>query len=195
MREGAQQVERRSRLAICLDLPARIGHARFRREREIVDDVAAVARQFDAVALLGRRRARLGELPGDAANLHHRRAGREGEHHRHLQEHAEIVADVVGAMLGEALGAIAALQQESIASRDPPERRLQRTRLTCKNQRRKRRKLRLHVSQSPGIRIIRHLDDGLFPPAIGRPTLGHHATLQSGGFRRQEFGPNHPVKI
>ncbi len=68
--------------------------------------------------LLGRRRARLGELPGDAADLHHRRGRREGQHHRHLQEDAEEIADVVGAVLGEALGAIAALEQESLAGRD-----------------------------------------------------------------------------
>ena len=119
LREGAQQVQRRRRLPIGLDLPARIGNARFRGELDAVDDVAAIARQFDAVPLLGRRRARLGELAGDAADLHHRRAAGKGQHHRHLQEDAEEVADVVRAMFGEAFGAVAALQQEGLAGSRP----------------------------------------------------------------------------
>ena len=64
------------------------------------------------------------------------RAG-EGQHHRHLQEDAEEVADVVRAMLGEALGAIAALQQEPVTGSDGSKLLLQLARLTCKNQRRK----------------------------------------------------------
>jgi hypothetical protein len=60
-------------------------------------------------------RARLGELAGHAANLHHRLLAGEGHHHRHLQQHAEGVADVVGMELGEAFRAIATLQQERLA--------------------------------------------------------------------------------
>ena len=99
--------------------------------------------------LLGRRGARLGELAGDAADLHHRRAAGKGQHHRHLQEDAEEVADVVGAVLGEALGAVAALQQESLARGDARQRLLQLARLACKNQRRKGRKLLLDRRQAP----------------------------------------------
>ena len=172
-RERAQQVQRRRRLAIGHQLALRIGHARFRRERDVVDDVAAIARQLDAVELLGRRRARLGELPGDAADLHHRQRAGIGQHHRHLQQHAEEVADVVGAVLGEALGAVAALQQEGLAGGDPRQRLLQVARLAGKNQRRKGRKLRLDLGQGLGIRIIRHLQHRLVAPAIGRPPLGH----------------------
>ena len=117
------------------------------RELDAVDDVAAIARQLDAVALLGRRRARLGELAGDAADLHHRHCRREGQHHRHLQEHAEEVADVVGAVLGEALGAVAALEQERLAGRHPRKMLLQAARLAGKNQRRKGRELLLDVGQ------------------------------------------------
>jgi len=45
------------------------------------------------------------------------KAAPKGQHHRHLQQHAEGVADVVGAELREALGAIAALEQKSLAVR------------------------------------------------------------------------------
>ena len=47
--EGAQQVQRRRRLAVGLDQPLRVGLARFRRELHAVDDVAAIGRQGDAV--------------------------------------------------------------------------------------------------------------------------------------------------
>ena len=175
MRERAQQVQRRGGLVIGLDQPLRIGRARFLGELRAVDDVAAIARQLDAVLLLDRRRARLGELARDAADLHHRRSGREGEHHRHLQEHAEEVADRVRAVILEALGAVAALKQESIAGRDARERLLQVARLAGKHERRKRRKLRLHGVQLRGVRVFGNLDDRLAPPAFWRPTLGHDA--------------------
>ena len=87
-------------------------------EIEAVDDVAAVGRQGDAVLRLGVGRARLGELAGEPPELDHRAGGAEGQHHRHLQQHLEGVADVVGVELGEALGAVAALQQEGLAGGD-----------------------------------------------------------------------------
>ncbi len=111
--EGAQEVERRRRLAIGAHQPRRIGRARLGREGDVVDDVAAIARQLHAVLAFGRRRARLGELAGDAPELHHRAAARIGQHHGHLQENPEEIADRVGAMLGKALGAVAALQAET----------------------------------------------------------------------------------
>ncbi len=145
--EGAQQIECRRRLPIGLQLAARIGRARFRREIGAVDDVAAINRQFDAAAFLGRRGARLGELPGNAADLHHRRRGSVSQHHRHLQEQAEKIADIVGAVLGKAFGAIAALQQEHLAIGDLRQRLFEIARLAGKNQRRKSRKLRLDVGK------------------------------------------------
>ena len=92
------------------------GNARFLGELDAVDDVAAIARQLDVALLLDVGRARLGELAGDAADLDHRQLGAKGQHDGHLQEGAEEVADIVGAVLGEALGAIAALQQEALPS-------------------------------------------------------------------------------
>src|SRR6185437_6149700 len=178
LRKGAQQVQRGRRLAIGLDLPARVGHARLGREGGVVDDVAAIAWQLDAVALLDRRGARLGELAGDAADLHHRQRGRISEHDRHLQEHAEEVADVVGAVLGEALGAVAALQQESLAVGNAGELLFQAASLAGENQRRKGRELLLDVVEGPKVRVLGNLLDRLLAPAIGRPTLGHFSVLQ-----------------
>ena len=72
MRESAQQVQGRGRLMIGLDQALRVGRARAWREIRAIDDVAAIARQLDAVTLLDVRGAWLGELAGDAADLHDR---------------------------------------------------------------------------------------------------------------------------
>ncbi len=112
-------------------------------------------------------------MSGDAPDLHHRQRAGIGQHHRHLQQHPEEVADVVGAVFGETLGAIAALQQERLAFGDAPKRLFQVARLTCKNQRRKRCKLRLDIGQRPGVGIVGYLQNRLGAPAVGCPPLGH----------------------
>ena len=173
-RERAQQVERRGGLAIGLDLPSRIGLARLRRELDIVDDVAAIGRQRDAADRLDVGRARLGELPGDAPHLHDRRRRREGHHHRHLQEDAEEIPNVVCGMLGEALRAIAPLQQKGLARRRLAQRPFELARLACKNQRRIARELALHRRQRRVIGIDRGLLDRLGPPALGTPIRLRH---------------------
>src|SRR6516225_7361813 len=177
--EGAQQIERGSRMPVGLDLPDRVGPARFFVELGAVDDVATVARQLYPVPLLGWGRARLGELAGDAPNLHHRQCGAIGKHNRHLQEDAQEVADIVGADvigagLGEALGTVAALEQETLAQRDAAERRFEVARLAGKHQRREGRNLPLHGVKRRPVRVLRHLQDRLPAPTLARPTLGHH---------------------
>ncbi len=49
LREGTQQVEGRGRLGIAFQHPGGIGHTGFFGEVEAVDDIAAVAWQFDAI--------------------------------------------------------------------------------------------------------------------------------------------------
>ena len=172
--EGAQKIQRRRRLAIGFQLPARIGLARCGRELDVVDDVAAIGRQGDAIDRLVVGRAGLRELAGDTSDLHDRRRGGEGHHHRHLQEHPEEIADVVGRMFAEALGAIAALQKERIACGRLAERLLEFARFACKNQRRIAGKLALGLGQRRTIGIDRRLRDRLRPPAIRGPSLVQH---------------------
>ena len=173
MRERAQEIDGGGGLPVGFDLPARVRRARLLGEGEVVDDVAAVARQLAAVDRLGRRGTRLGELAGDPPDLHDRRGGRVREHHRHLQQHAKEVADVVGMVLGETLGAVAALQQETLARRYPAQRPLEVARLPGEHQRREGRDQRLDLVQCLPVRILRGLHDRLCAPAVGRPTLGH----------------------
>src|SRR5690242_6430774 len=87
LRECAQQIERGGRLPIRFDLPARLRTPRLFRERIIVDDIAAIARQFLAVTFFNGRGTRLGKLTGDASDLYDRRGRRVGEDDRHLQKH------------------------------------------------------------------------------------------------------------
>ncbi len=119
MREGAQQIQRRCRLPIGLDLPARIGDARFRREVVAVDDVAAIARQ-------ARRRPvfSVGEERGLANWPAMRPTFTTGEPPAKVSTTAicrktrKKSRMLFGAMFGEAFGAIAALKQEGLAGAD-----------------------------------------------------------------------------
>ncbi len=111
-------------------------------------------------------RARLGELAGDAADLHHRLRAGEGKHHRHLQEDTEEIADIVRAMFREALGAIAALKKECVTGSDSRKLLCQLARLTCKNQRRKGGKTGFGLGQRGRVRIGRHLLDRPCSPGI-----------------------------
>ncbi len=163
--ERAHQIERRRGLRIRLHHALRIGHARFCGEFRAVDDVAAIGRQRHAIARFVVFRARLCELARDAADLHHRHTGGEGQHHRHLQQHAEGVADIVGVEFGEAFGAIAALQQESLALGDLGQRRHQIARLAREHQRRMGLQALFDGGQRRRIRVFRHLTDRLRTPA------------------------------
>ncbi len=88
-------------------------HRRVRREA--VDHVSAVGPQAERVDV---GRPRLGVLAGDAGDLDHRHAGAVGEHDRHLQQRADVGADVRFGVVDERLGAVTALQQEGLAEGD-----------------------------------------------------------------------------
>src|SRR5262245_15026583 len=164
--QSTQEVQRGSRLAVSLELAARIWNARLRRELRSVDDVPAIARQLLARLGLGRRGARLGELAGNAPQLHHLRMAAEGEDQRHLQEQLKIVADVVGLMLLEAFGAVAALQQKSATRRHRGEFGLEVAHLLDEDERREVAQMALHLLECTLIRVLRDLEDRLAPPAI-----------------------------
>ena len=113
--EGAHQVERGGRLVVGGDQTAGVRATGLERRGVVVDDVAAEGGEPLAADYLVRRRAGLGELPGDAAHLHHRDAAAVGEDHGHLQDDLELVADAVGGEVVEGLGAVTGLEQEGPA--------------------------------------------------------------------------------
>ena len=187
--EGAQQVQRRRRLAIGLDLAARVGLARLGRELDVVDDVAAIARQRHAVDRLEIRGAGLGELACDPADLDDGRGGRKRHDHRHLQEDAEEVADIVGRMLFEALGAIAALQQEGFARGGGAERAFQFARFAREHERRIAGELTLDPGQRREVLVDRRLLDRLHSPAVRGPTLVRHSPFRPNARPKPAFCP------
>ena len=65
-----------------------------------------------------RGRSRLGVLPGDPGHLDHRQRRAVGEHDGHLQQGADVAADVRLGVVDVGLGAVAALQQERLAPGD-----------------------------------------------------------------------------
>ena len=120
--EGAHEVERRGGGVVGVEQPLGVGDARLGGELEAVDHVAAVGREGDLLAvddpglLVGA--ARLGVLAGQPAQLHDGHRAGVGHDDGHLQQHPQLVADVVGGDLGEGLRAVAALQQERLAAGD-----------------------------------------------------------------------------
>ncbi len=173
IRESAQQVQRRGRLRIGAEQTLRVRHAGGFIEFDAIDVVAEIGRQRDVADGLGGRGTRLRELAGDTAHLHDRRSGSEGQHHRHLQQYAEGVADIVGGEFGKALGAIAALKQESTALADLCEICLQLAGLTCKHERRIGAQTRFHGGKRRLVRVGREMLRGLCAPALRFPVFRH----------------------
>ena len=173
-RERPEQVQGRRRLAIGFQLPPRIGLARLRGELDVVDNIAAISRQRDAIDGLEVRGARLGKLARDATDLDDRRSGGERHDHRHLQEDPKEIADIVGRMLAEALGAIPALQQERASAGRLAQCLLQLARFAGEHQRRIAGKLALGVGERRAVPVGRRLGDRLRAPTLRGPTLVRH---------------------
>ena len=109
------QVHRRAGVGVGAHQPRRVVFAHRGIRGEPVDHVAAVGLQAQRVDV---GRPRLGVLPGDAGHLDHRHAGAVGQHHRHLQQGADVAPDVRFGVVDERLRAVAALQQERLAAGD-----------------------------------------------------------------------------
>jgi hypothetical protein len=58
------------------------------------------------------RTARLGELPGNTANLYHRHTAGIGEYRSHLQDDLELVTQGWGGGVGKGFGAVTGLEQK-----------------------------------------------------------------------------------
>ena len=188
--ECAKQVQRCGCLAVRLDHAFGIGLTRCRLKGDIVDDVTAIARQFDITDYFGIGRSRLCELAGHAANLHDRQFAGKSQHDRHLQDHAESIADIVRVEFGKAFGTIAALQQEGPALCHIGKLGRQVARLTGKNQRREIAQRCLGCFQCCLVAIGRHLLPIMVAPAFGRPFRRHYTLLHLAKCGR----PSRPVR-
>ena len=121
-RQRPHQVHRRTGVGVGPHQAGRVVVAHRCVGREAVDHVAAVGLQAERVDV---GRARLRVLARDAGDLHHRHARAVGQHHRHLQQRADVGPDVRLGVVDERLGAVAALQQERLAARDVGQLRLE----------------------------------------------------------------------
>ena len=164
--KSAQEIECRGRLTISRDLPLRVGHARGGVKFNAIDDVAAIAGQFNTIDCFGISRARLGKLSGHPTDLNDRQLGTISQHNCHLQQYAERVADIVGVMLDKAFSAIAALKQKRAPLAHFGKLGFQIARFASKNKRRVSGKAFFHRLQGRRIFVMRHLLNREIPPAV-----------------------------
>ena len=127
------------------------------RERLAVHEIAAKARQRRAVARFGVGRARLGVLPGEAADPDDRLFHAIQHDETHLQQHLELLHDVLGRAVVEGLGAVAALQHERLAALRRRDASLQVVDLPRRDERRQRRQAPDRIVEVAGVGVGRHL--------------------------------------
>ncbi len=133
--------------------------------------MTAERRDLDVADLFHVRRAGLGELPSHATDLHGGRADGVGQDDRHLEDDAELLADVVGGELFEALGAVTGLEEERIAGGDLAEVCLERPGLLGEDQRGHLRDGLQRPFECAGVGPVRLLPCDSFLPGTGRPLL------------------------
>ncbi|CAB5057291.1 unannotated protein [freshwater metagenome] len=92
--ESPKEVERGRRLVIRLNETIRVGGSCGLGGCCIVDDVATERRQHQVANLLERRRPGFGELTGDPPHLHDGNTKGVGEYDGHLEDDAQLLADV-----------------------------------------------------------------------------------------------------
>ena len=176
MRERAQQVQRRGRLVVGLASGAADRACALPRELRAVDDVAAIARQLDAV-LASRSSTSAAWRTG-------RRCGRPSPPATPPRRSAPPTS---AGRRGRSRGSSSRCgPRSSRRSRRPAAgkpRRPRRARATSSGCAPRRQTRAAETTQAcvstaasfAGVRVVRDLDDRLRPPAFGRPALGHDA--------------------
>ena len=167
--EAAHEVDGHRRARVRFEQALRIGDARLGRELRRVDQVAAITRQRQAIPGFGIGRARLGVLPGKAANAGDALLQAMRQHEAHLQQDLEAVGDQLGAAIGKALGAVAALQHEAFAARRSRELALEAIHFPGSHQGRQALERGDGGIECPAVGIGRLLHDGFRLPAVGGP--------------------------
>ena len=175
--QRAHEIQRQRGALVAAQHQRRIRLAIGRRERRPIDRVAAIARQRHAVLRLVVGAARLRVLAGHAADADDRLLEPHEHHERHLQQDLELLHDVVRRALVEALGAIAALQQERLAALRLGELRLQVLDFPRRHDRRQPAQVREHALEVHVIAIGGLLRRVPALPARGMP-IGRNVGLR-----------------
>ncbi len=164
--ERAAQVQRRGRVVVGGQQPARVRPPRPRGEVQAVDRVAAVGGQHGAVARLGGGGPGLGELPRHAADLDDWHAGRVGEHDGDLQQRPKLGLDPIRGRAEERLRAVTALEHEGLPARHRGEPVLEQVALAREHQRRKPGQVLKRGTQLGRLRPLRLLRGRPAPPGV-----------------------------
>ena len=172
------EVQRQRGALVTAQHQSRIGLAVDGREARPVDRVAAVTRQRHAVSRLVVGAARLRVLACHSADSDDRLLEPDEHHERHLQQNLQFLHDVVGRAFVEALGTVAALQQECLAALRLRELRLQVLDLPGRDHGRQVAQLRKHALQVRAVAVHGLLRGVPALPARGVPIgrdvgLGH----------------------
>ncbi len=182
LRERAQEVERRDGLVVGLHHPLGVGHTRRLGLLVRMNGMPAERRQLHPAHALGRRRARLRELPGDPPHLDHGEGRAVGQHRGHLQEHLQPLPDRDRRDVPERLRAVARLEQERAALDRLAERPEQRPCLAREHERWQLAESPAHRLDDRGVGPVGLLERGARSPRGRRPGLGNgHASSVSRG--------------
>ena len=155
--ERTNEVKRRCGDVVRLEQTLRIVATGFLGELIAVDDVAAERRQGDSVAGLHIGRARLRELTGHTADLHHGHRTAVGEHCSHLQNSLHTGPDLVSLSSVEGFGAVAAGQDEGLTARGSGNPLLEHIGFTGEDQRRRVAQVGEHLVERGAVEIRRLL--------------------------------------
>jgi len=135
----------------------------------MVHIVAAEGGEFDAADRLGGRTPRLGVLPREPPDARDPLSGSMHEHEAHLKEDLELGSDRGRTAVGEALGAVAAPEDEAFTTGRLGDLRLQRLDLVAGDERRKGGELAEDAVERGSVGIDRLLGAGKGAPALGSP--------------------------
>ena len=173
--ERPHVVERGGAVVAGADHPRGVGAALV--GMNAVDVVAPVAEHLTPVDDLGVVAAGLGVLPGEARDTDDGGARAPGQHHAHLQEDLELVLDGGRVAIDEALGAVAALQQEPPPQAGLAELLAQAIHLSGVHQGRQGLHLADGAVERVRIIVLRLLPDGPRAPGAEVPGVSrHHAS-------------------
>ena len=178
--EGADEVEGGAGTQVGVEHASRIRDASGGREGVIVDGVAPVGGQGDAIARLGVGTAGLGVLPGYPPYLDHRCGSPIGEDRSHLQDGLKLETDVIGRVVGEGFRAVAPHEHEGAPPAGSGHLGAQGVDLAGEDEWRAASQVVAHRFQGIRVRVGRLLGGGAIAPA-GRGAWGvelvHHTGI------------------
>ncbi len=167
--QGTNEIERQRGALVAAQQELRIGGAVGGGERRAIDEVAAIGRKRDPRLFLEVRGARFRVLPREAADADDPPLRAVHQHQAHLQQDFELAGDDRRGAVGEALGAVATLEQERLSGGGVGELTLERLDLPGGDERRQRHELAIDLLHRGWIGVDRLLPGRKPSPRVGGP--------------------------